>query len=557
MDPIENFRKLDYLKLKPLYEIKIFSPFHASEFLKSSSSMAADCNGFSRYHLNKLSCGLSPILADFSSVVYKKGLPTGLSFPFYPISKDKQPPLIPQHNRFRPIGQVCNLIKGVVKNAFSQLDQHLSPIEDPNQFGFKSGNSVVSLVMTLLIDFFTCLKRCFVLRKYDISSAFTCLDFDIARNKLKLCNVKDEALKFFESYLSPRDKVFLKADGVTTEPWTESMGIVQGCSGGPSAFRNFTIDFRAKMELDDPQKWELLHADHITPWASTFKLDSYDLVLPPARLKKFADDSTHVANGSNWSEVIDNLEVESEFFQKLNDDNLMTLDPLKSETIPIIPPDCTVPDCPISEGAITLCGFIIDSRLTFAPMAKLIKSRLDNTFAVIRSLKGKRSLEDLKAQAKSLIYSDIYFAAVILALAPKQCIHDLDLAVHKIGRLVLKKDNFEHVSNFSIYKELKILPPSEIIAIATLLFWVRTVECELSNPRLKMFANRIFSTRRMSGFWPKSSLNRIHAAIFDAYQLYLEKCQLASKTPRKLYKLDKEELDHIFSCFPGPRKFQE
>ena len=172
LDPIENFRKLDYLKLKPLYEIKIFSPFHASEFLKSSSSMAADCNGFSRYHLNKLSCGLSPILADFSSVVYKKGLPTGLSFPFYPISKDKQPPLIPQHNRFRPIGQVCNLIKGVVKNAFSQLDQHLSPIEDPNQFGFKSGNSVVSLVMTLLIDFFTCLKRCFVLRKYDISSAF-------------------------------------------------------------------------------------------------------------------------------------------------------------------------------------------------------------------------------------------------------------------------------------------------------------------------------------------------------------------------------------------------
>ena len=204
-----------------------------------------------------------------------------------------------------------------------------------------------------------------------------------------------------------------------------------------------------------------------------------------------------------------------------------------------------------------LCGFLIDSRLTFTPMARLIKGRLNETFSVIRCLKGKRPLDDVIKQAKSLIYSDVYFAAVILALAPAKEIYELDLAVHKIGRLILKRDKLDHVSNVSIYKDLNIVPPSEICAMATLLFWGRSIDDANANPRLGNFAKRIFSTRRMAGFRPRSSMNRLHAAILDAYELYKQKCELLYKTPQKLFKLDKDELVHVFSSFPGPRKFHK
>ena len=102
-----------------------------------------------------------------------------------------------------------------------------------------------------------------------------------------------------------------------------------------------------KLEIECPTVWAKFCQMDTLPWYSVVPPDKYCFRLPPSQLYKFADDSTATANGSTWQEAKFNLDTESDFYKQLNTDNLMTLDPCKSKTIPIIPPNCATPDCPI------------------------------------------------------------------------------------------------------------------------------------------------------------------------------------------------------------------
>jgi len=104
-------------------------------------------------------------------------------------------------------------------------------------------------------------------------------------------------------------------------------------------------------------------------------------------------------------------------------------------------------------------------------------------------------------------------------LADAKILYEFDLKLNTIGRVVLRDNLSDHISNRSIYEKLRLAPVSEILNMRLLLFWSDIVHSKI-RPRLKNFALRIFSNDRKTGFWPESHMNVIHKKIFNACSLY-------------------------------------
>ena len=79
------------------------------------------------------------------------------------------------------------------------------------------------------------------------------------------------------------------------------------------------------------------------------------------------------------------------------------------------------------------------------------------------------------------------FGAEILVLADAKIIHELDLKLNTIGRVVLRDNTTDHISNKLIYEKLNLAPVSEILNMRLLLFWSNIVHSNI-RPRLKNFA---------------------------------------------------------------------
>ena len=128
-----------------------------------------------------------------------------MSFPFHPIYKSEVSVPV-ETGDFRPIGSVCLITKPIIRHAFNALENHIDPVRDIDQHGFTNKSGVITLIMCLLVRFFTNPKAAFLLHLYDFSCAFNSLVFSIFYKKLGLYNVTSSAFNFFKTYASPPEK---------------------------------------------------------------------------------------------------------------------------------------------------------------------------------------------------------------------------------------------------------------------------------------------------------------------------------------------------------------
>ena len=473
--------------------------------------------------LRKLVFTLAPKISILSDIIARHGLPKGLVFPFRPISKVGPNPT--RMSDFRPIGKTCTILKPILKKSFEQIENFLHEKQalDPFQHGYSNSKSCISLLMQALIYFYENKSKCCGLQKFDYSSAFSMLDPDIMLRKLANYGVKDKALSFCESYLQPRT-TYLEVEGFKSPEFKESLGIIQGCTSGPTCYKIFTNDIRAY-----PPPPYLIGS-----------------VTPSIRLK-LADDTTDCHAANDWDDLRDIQDRSADQLGRISTDNLLALNQSKTHSIPILIEKDKVETCPLVCGTTELLGVKIDSELTFHDQVSAIVGRLCSSFNIIMAIRQLLHRQELIQAAKSLIEGDIYYSSEIYAFADKKEIERISKQIHCIGRAVLKKDRCDHVQNLSIYQKLNILPMKFVIAKQTLCFWLKinnSDDYEISY--LKSTLNNLWSNSRRSGFKPRNLLIKPLQLLLDSYKLYQNTCERLSIKPSKIFEFTKDHLKDIF-----------
>ena len=133
---------------------------------------------------------------------------------------------------------------------------------------------------------------------------------------------------------------------------SEAIGCIQGCVGSPPSYKTYTSDFNSGTQ------------------------DSI--------LIKWADDSTNQAIADNWHDCETNLNSASDHLQSLSHANRLSLDPKKSETIPIISNfSKLIPGLKYKPGKMEILGIVLDLELTFKLVINRIKAKLGRTFDIL------------------------------------------------------------------------------------------------------------------------------------------------------------------------------
>ena len=146
---------------------------------------------------------------------------------------------------------------------------------------------------------------------------------------------------FFKSYASPRDNVFMKIGHLTSEIWSETMGVVQGCVGGPPSFKIFTNDIRAP-ESENP----ILRS-------------------------KYADDTSDLVKALTWLAAEIKLKFSIFDMSAKSLANLLTLNLSKSKTIPLFNKiNQKMRDCHRESDWVRYLGIYIDSNLSKVLLSK-------------------------------------------------------------------------------------------------------------------------------------------------------------------------------------------
>ena len=162
---------------------------------------------------------------------------------------------------YRPISLLPTLSKIIEKIVASQINEYIvnNKLLNSNQFGFDSGNSTETALLTLLnkVYSFINLKRTVVAVFLDYSKAFDSISHYLLCYKLKkMFHFSNGAIKFIYSYLSDRWQ-YVNYNGSCSSLQKVNFGVPQGSILGPLLFKLFINDIDSSLQFSS----SILYAD--------------------------------------------------------------------------------------------------------------------------------------------------------------------------------------------------------------------------------------------------------------------------------------------------------
>lgn len=334
------------------------------------------------------------------------------------------------HNldNYRPIAispVITKVIEIILKKRLLEFF-NASKVLCAQQFAFRAGLSTTDAVLRLLEDvvngFDAGLRTEVTL--CDLTKAFDCVSVPILLDKLYSCGVRGVCYSLLSSYLRDRQQ-YVAVSGVQSGLLPQSHGVPQGSVLGPLLFLIYINDLPA----------------HV---------DKASAII-------FADDTTLYTRGHTIDEarvgMLDAVEQASLWFSC----NSLLLNEDKTQRISLT----TDKNAP-AQKAVSLLGFKIDQRLTWASQVDQVCAKASSGIYVLRNLVPLVADKVLRLAYFSLVQSHLNYGVILWGGSSES--HRAFVVQKKAVRVMVRKGAREHCGNWFRYLGILTLPSLYVYA---------------------------------------------------------------------------------------------
>ena len=372
-------------------------------------------------------------------------------------------------DNYRPISLVNTIAKILEKIVAVKFSNHLelNKLLYIHQFGFQKKLStehnllhLTNYVSKALNDDEFCIGIFL-----DLKKAFDVVPHDILLKKLNYLGVNDNALAWFNSYLSGRTQC-VNINGILSSPRNINISVMQGSVLGPLLFLCFINDLHTASKL-----FTLLFADDTCCLYAGKNLK--DLI-------KFCNDELQkIANWFSANKLAVNVNkckyiIFHNKGKKLQFDNekiIFNCNEFGKDDFSenILPLDRIHADANLAENrCFKYLGILLDENLSFRNHIDYICKKLSKSLFCLRRAKPLLNEKALRTLYFAIFHSHLLYCANLIGCASKTDLKKIAVLQKKAIRIISNSNYNAHTK--PIFNDLKILPFENILYEQKMLF---------------------------------------------------------------------------------------